>query len=174
MTQEPDSSAQNSGANYDPVFEQLIVNATPDSIETLLGMIAYAEWKLDYPNSAPSQLSGRILSKYRKEAETILLDFAGRYADNVIKEKVQQQLNSEEFPKQLKLVESNLGEQIKANTINFWLPVWQSIVASIFFTFALFILALLIRLAAPDSNAGRLLQYLFAPDSYEIKVIPKK
>ena len=75
---------------------------------------------------------------------------------------------------ELQKVNSELTHKIHQTKVNFWLPIWQSIIASVIFTAALFILALVIRFASPDSNLGRLLQYLFAPDQYELQIIPKK
>jgi hypothetical protein len=56
-------------------------------------------------------------------------------------------------------------------SLSFWLPVWQSIVASFIFTLILFFAALMIRFAAPNSSIGKLVQYLTAPDEYRLEII---
>ena len=54
------------------------------------------------------------------------------------------------------------------------MAIGQNLVASALFTFILFVLALMIRFAAPNSSAGKLLQFLFASDKYELQLIEKK
>jgi hypothetical protein len=33
--------------NYNQIFEKLVINCDPNSLERLIGMLAYAEYKLD-------------------------------------------------------------------------------------------------------------------------------
>jgi len=100
------------------------------------------------------------------------LSYASDYAERVLHEELEK-LKDGALSKQLQNSEERLSRAISDPKVGFGKPVWQGFIASAIFTFALFILALTLRFAAPDSSVGQLLQYLLAPDEYELKVIVK-
>ena len=170
-------------SGYNPIFEQLVVETKNDSSERLIGMLAYAEYKLDKhewkqenPNATEeetksflSHYNDRVLKKYRTDAENLLLNYAGLYAEDVVNEELEE-LEEKRFLQELTATKEHIVNHIEKNKTGFWLPVWQGIIASIIFTSILFVLALVVRFAAPDSSAGQILQYLFSPDEYKIKI----
>lgn len=174
---------KNTTSGYNPIFEKLVVGTENDSPERLIGMVAYAEYKLDKhewkqanqnateeeTKSFLSHYSERVLEKYRTDAANVLFNYAGIYAEDVLNEELEE-LEEKRFLQELTATKKHIVNHIEENKTGFWLPVWQGITASIIFTSILFILALLVRFAAPDSNAGQLLQYLFSPDEYKIKI----
>lgn len=150
-------------------------------------MLAYAEYKLDKyewmqsnPNASPQETelflthyTDRILNKYRIDAENVLYSYAATYAENQLNEHLSE-LKDKGLSQELKNAEVSLSRSINATKVSFIQSIWQNIVASAIFGFFLFIGALFIRFAAPNSSAGQLLQYLFAPENYELRVIEKK
>jgi hypothetical protein len=170
-------------SSYNQIFEKLVVSQDENSVERLIGMLAHAEYKLDKyewvsskPTVTPIEIQAfldryneRMLGKYRNDAETVLLSYASQYAEAVLQERLEK-LRDEAISKELKTIEANLTREIRATKVSYMKPVWQGIISSAIFTFILFILALLIRFAAPDSSIGQLLQYLSAPDTYKIRV----
>jgi hypothetical protein len=114
----------------------------------------------------------RVLKKYRTDAENFLYSYAGQYSEAVLKDQLDK-LKDEGISKDLKGIEARLSSEIKSTEISYMKPVWQGIVSSAIFAFILFIVALVIRFAAPNSGIGQLLQYFLAPDNYELRVIEK-
>ena len=149
-------------------------------------MLAYAEYKVDkhewirsHPNASLSEkaaflshYSERVLGKYYTEAEVILYVYADGYANGVVETRIEK-LRDEGISKDLKSIEDRLTTEIKATHIRYMKPVWQGVVASAIFTFLLFIFALIIRVSAPNSGIGQIIQYLVAPENYELRVIEK-
>lgn len=177
---------QDEPSSYNQIFEKLVVSYEENSQERLIGMLAYAEYKLDKhewmrsnPNASPSEIAAflshyneRVLNKYRTDAENILYGYAGQYAEEVLKDQLEK-LKDEGIAKDLKGIEARLTTEIKSTEVGYMKPVWQGIIASAIFTFILFIVALIIRFAAPNSSIGQLLQYFVAPENYELRVIEK-
>ncbi len=172
--------------NYNPIFTKLVLETDQKSVERLFGMLAYAKYKLEknrliarFPNLSPEQLHIFLghydddkLNELVEQAQDTLLGYAEEYAQSRMRSELDNYKNivlSEELQK----VNGELTNKISQTKVSFWLPIWQSLIASIIFTIVLFILALLVRFAAPDSNLGRLIQYLSAPDQYEL-IIKKK
>ena len=177
---------QDEPPNYNQIFEKLVVSQEENSQERLIGMLAYAEYKLDkhewmssHPNPSPNDLNTflshyneRKLNKYRIDAANILYGYAGLYAEEVLKDQLEK-LKDEAISKDLKSIEDRLTTEIKATHIRYMIPVWQGVVASAIFTFILFIFALIIRFSAPNSGIGQIIQYFVAPENYELRVIEK-
>ncbi|MEB3193477.1 MAG: hypothetical protein VKL42_24315 [Snowella sp.] len=176
----------------EPAFEQFVLSTPQDSQERLIGMIAYVEWRIEHPGSSPNQIPDIILQRYRKSAKTLLLDYSGEYAEFVLNQELDKLVNDSSLPEGVRLVETRilgnlqlveariLGnlQAIEPNlttklTVPFWLPVKQSIVASVLFSVGLFGIALLIRFTAPDSNPGQLIKFFFASEQYKLCVIDK-
>ncbi len=179
--------SQDEPPNYNPIFEKLVVNHKANSLERLIGMLAYAEYKLDKyewirskPSASPAEIaailghfsSERVLDKYRTEAENVLYTYAVQYSEEELQEKLEK-LKDEGISKDLKSTEDRLTQKIKDTKQSYMTPVWQGVIASAIFTFILFIVALIIRFSAPNSGIGQLLQYLLAPENYELRVIEK-
>ncbi|MFN5514964.1 MAG: hypothetical protein ACK5CA_09505 [Cyanobacteriota bacterium] len=171
---------------YNQIFEKLVLSTEPISENRLYGMLAYAKYKLEKNrwyknvNSPTKEMVDAFLTSYDRErleelvreAENTLLEFADSYANQLLEEKLElykQDILSQE----LGTLQKDLTAEINKTKLSFWLPVWQGLVASAIFTFSLFILALIIRFAAPDTSIGRLLQYLLAPDQYELQIQKK-
>jgi PHD/YefM family antitoxin component YafN of YafNO toxin-antitoxin module len=174
--------------SYNQIFEKLVIQHDSVSGKRLIGMLAYAEYKLDKtewtlqnPTSTDDQKdaflshvgSDRILDKYRNDAENTLIIYADGYAEKRLKEELEK-LSREGVLKSLSETEEKLTIAIKATKVSYMKPVWQGIISSMIFTFGLFVLALIVRFASPNSSFGQLLQYFFAPENYELKVIPKQ
>lgn len=174
-------------SDYNPIFTKLVLQTDEKSVERLFGMLAYAKYKLEknrwinrVANPSSEKLEAFLahydddkLQELEDQAQDTLLGYAEEYAQARMSNELSNYKNivlSEELQK----VNGELTRKINQTKVNFWLPIWQSIIASVMFTAALFVLALVIRFAAPDSNLGRLLQYLFAPDQYELQIIQKK
>lgn len=81
-----------------------------------------------------------------------------------------EELKDKELAKAIQEVESTLKREVQATRVGCLKPIIQSLIASGVFASCLFALALIIRFAAPDSSAGQLLQYLFSPDDYELRI----
>jgi hypothetical protein len=177
-----------SNKSYNQIFEKLVTQYDSTSSERLIGMLAYAEYKLDKTNwtlvnQNPSQDkidsflshagSDRTLGNYRNIAENTLITFADEYSQKRLEEELEK-LNREGVLKALSETEEKITIAVKATKVSYMKPVWQGIISSIIFTFGLFVLALIVRFASPNSSFGQLLQYFFAPENYELKVIPKK
>jgi hypothetical protein len=177
---------QDEPPNYNQIFENLVVSQEENSPERLIGMLAYAEYKLDkhewmssHPNASLSEkaaflshYSERVLGKYYTEAEYILYRYGEGYADGVVEARIEK-LKDEGISKDLKSIEARLTTEIKATQISYMKAVLQGLVASAIFTFLLFILALMIRFAAPNSGIGQIIQYLVAPENYVLRVTEK-
>jgi hypothetical protein len=173
-------------SSYNQIFEKLVVSYEEDSVERLIGMLAYAEYKLDKhdwmrsnPGASPEQVeaflshyNARVLKKYRTDAENFLYSYAGQYSEAVLKDQLDK-LKDEGISKDLKGIEARISSEIKSTEVSYMKPVWQGIISSAIFAFILFIVALIIRFAAPNSGIGQLLQYFLAPDNYELRVIEK-
>ncbi len=178
--------SHNESSSYNPIFEKLVVSQEENSQERLIGMLAYADYKLDKhewmssnPTASPSDLAAflshyneRVLTKHRIDAENFLYSYAAQYAENVLKERLDK-LKDEGISKDLKSIEDRLTTEIKETHISYMIPVWQGVIASAIFTFILFIVALIIRFSAPNSGIGQIIQYFVAPENYELRVIEK-
>lgn len=183
--------SQANPSEYNNIFERLVLKHPEDSIERIAGMLAYSEYKLDKQawfvrmedildsNTMPQkrELKGeldaflahydeRTLNKYVADPENLLYTFAASYAEAEIKERLSE-ITQNATLKELSNSEDRLSKQINQS---YWKPVQQSIVASIIFSFILFMFALTIRFASPDSNFGQLLQYIISPAQYSLKV----
>jgi hypothetical protein len=186
MPHDESPESHNESSGYNQIFEKLVVNYDEDSVERLIGMLAYAEYKLDKhdwmrsnPDASFEQVAAflshyneRVLKKYRIDAENFLYSYAGQYSEEVLNHQLNK-LKDEGISQDLKGIEVRLNSAIKATEVSYMKPVWQGIMSSAIFTFILFIVALLIRFAAPNSGIGQLLQYFLAPDNYELRVIEK-
>ena len=178
--------SQNQPSSYNQIFETLVVSQEENSEERLIGILAYAEYKLDkhewmssHPNASPSDqttflshYTERKLEKYRNDAEGFLYSYAAQYAEEVLKEQLEKR-KDEGISKDLKIIEERLTTEIKATHIGYMTPVWQGVIASAIFTSILFVIALFIRFSAPNSGIGQIIQYLVAPENYELRVIEK-
>jgi len=172
--------------DYNPIFTKLVLQTDQKSVERLFGMLAYAKYKLEknrlitrFPNLSPEQLNVFLghydddkLNELVEQAQDTLLGYAEEYAQSRMRSELDDYKNivlSEELQK----VKGELTSKINQTRVGFWFPIWQSIIASVIFTAFLFVLALAIRFAAPDSSLGRLLQYLSASDQYELMIKKK-
>ena len=93
---------QDEPPNYNQIFEKLVVSHEENSPERLIGMLAYAEYKLDkhewmrsHPNASLSEKaaflsrnSERVLGKYYTEAEYILYSYGEEYAEGVVEARI--------------------------------------------------------------------------------------
>jgi hypothetical protein len=176
-------------ADYRFIWEKLVVQQSVESEERLWGMLAYAKYKLEkdrwftkIPNPSREQIDAfhalyddEKLNELMRSAQQILLDYAEEYAEAELQEQLGRYKN-EVLSTELQGVKSELTQEIKKtriNLTNLFLPIVQSIVASIVFAIGLFSIALLIRFAAPDSNPGQLIKFFFASEQYKLCVIDK-
>lgn len=164
MTQDRDSGPENSNLPYNKIFENLVVKTDEGSLERLAGMIAYSEYKLDkhrwkciQPNPSPEQVDTflmqydeRRLDKYRREAYQLLLDFAGTYADEVLKDNLEKHKEIG-LSQELKALELRLSNKIKENKVSYMKPIWQSYIASWVFAISFPFFALAVWYVTPDN-----------------------
>lgn len=137
----------------------------------LIGMLAFAQFKLDekiwkanHPNASPSILNGFVsgyaedsnLKRVKEKTRQLLYDYAQEYAEQIIQEQVVERLQ-----------ENALIKEIKKAQVNWYTPILQGVLSSAIFAFIIF---LVIRISAPNSSIGILVQCFVAPDSCEIKV----
>ncbi|UXE63664.1 MAG: hypothetical protein KA717_14355 [Woronichinia naegeliana WA131] len=176
-------------ADYRFIWEKLVVQQSVESEERLWGMLAYAKYKLEkdrwftkIPNPSREQIDAfhalyddEKLNELMRSAQQILLDYAEEYAEAELQEQLGRYKN-EVLSTELQGVKSELTQEIKKtriNLTNLFLPIVQSIVASIIFAIGLFGIALLVRFLAPDSNPGQLIKFFFASEQYKLCVIDK-
>jgi hypothetical protein len=176
-------------ADYRFIWEKLVVQQSAESEERLWGMLAYAKYKLEkdrwftkIPNPSREQIDAfhalyddEKLNELMRSAQQILLDYAEEYAEAELQEQLGHYKN-EVLSTELQGVKSELTQEIKKtriNLTNLFLPIVQSIVASIIFAIGLFGIALLVRFLAPDSNPGQLIKFFFASEQYKLCVIDK-
>jgi hypothetical protein len=176
-------------ADYRFIWEKLVVQQSVESEERLWGMLAYAKYKLEkdrwftkIPNPSREQIDAfhalyddEKLNELMRSAQQILLDYAEEYAEAELQEQLGRYKN-EVLSTELQGVKSELTQEIKKtriNLTNLFLPIVQSIVASIVFAIGLFGIALLVRFLAPDSNPGQLIKFFFASEQYKLCVIDK-
>jgi|LakMenE18May11ns_1017448.scaffolds.fasta_scaffold9644277_2 hypothetical protein len=176
-------------ADYRFIWEKLVVQQSAESEERLWGMLAYAKYKLEkdrwftkIPNPSREQIDAfhalyddEKLNELMRSAQQILLDYAEEYAEAELQEQLGRYKN-EVLSTELQGVKSELTQEIKKtriNLTNLFLPIVQSIVASIIFAIGLFGIALLVRFLAPDSNPGQLIKFFFASEQYKLCVIDK-
>jgi hypothetical protein len=174
-------------ADYRFIWEKLVVQQSAESEERLWGMLAYAKYKLEkdrwftkIPNPSREQIDAfhalyddEKLNELMRSAQQILLDYAEEYAEAELQEQLGRYKN-EVLSTELQGVKSELTQEIKKtriNLTNLFLPIVQSIVASIIFAIGLFGIALLVRFLAPDSNPGQLIKFFFASEQYKLCVI---
>lgn len=200
--------AQDAAPQYNQIFERLVVQEPEDSVERLVGKLAYAEYKLekyewslesgeDIPDTDLQAFlrlyNPRVLQKHRRAAENLLLAYAGEYSDSVLEDELEEgiagklslevQESAAELTKELKqstallntdltnsvkTSQSALSSQVVALKSTWWTPVRQSLTASVIFTVILFVLAVGTRLLAPESNIGRIIQYIASQDDHEL------
>jgi hypothetical protein len=176
-------------ADYRFIWEKLVVQQSVESEERLWGMLAYAKYKLEkdrwftkIPNPSREQIDAfhalyddEKLNELMRSAQQILLDYAEEYAEAELQEQLGRYKN-EVLSTELQGVKSELTQEIKKtriNLTNLFLPIVQSIVASIVFAIGLFGIALLVRFLAPDSNPGQLIKFFFASEQYKLCAIDK-
>ena len=174
-------------ADYRFIWEKLVVQQSVESEERLWGMLAYAKYKLEkdrwftkIPNPSREQIDAfhalyddEKLNELMRSAQQILLDYAEEYAEAELQEQLGRYKN-EVLSTELQGVKSELTQEIKKtriNLTNLFLPIVQSIVASIVFAIGLFGIALLVRFLAPDSNPGQLIKFFFASEQYKLCAI---
>jgi hypothetical protein len=174
-------------ADYRFIWEKLVVQQSVESEERLWGMLAYAKYKLEkdrwftkIPNPSREQIDAfhalyddEKLNELMRSAQQILLDYAEEYAEAELQEQLGRYKN-EVLSTELQGVKSELTQEIKKtriNLTNLFLPIVQSIVASIIFAIGLFGIALLVRFLAPDSNPGQLIKFFFASEQYKLCAI---
>ena len=136
-------------ADYRFIWEKLVVQQSAESEERLWGMLAYAKYKLEkdrwftkIPNPSREQIDAfhalyddEKLNELMRSAQQILLDYAEEYAEAELQEQLGRYKN-EVLSTELQGVKSELTQEIKKtriNLTNLFLPIVQSIVASIIF-----------------------------------------
>jgi ATP-dependent Zn protease len=164
--------------NYNPIFAKLVSSSKEDSQERLVGMIAYAdykqdklEWIRDNPTATDIEkeaflksFTDKRLKSYRKNAEDLVLSFAGEYTNEILKQRLEQEKSSQLF-QEVRNNEVRLTTEIQKTKTKFWESIWQGVVSSSIFTVMLFFLGLTIRFAAPNSGIGKIIQFLASPEN---------
>ena len=163
------------------LFQEFIVNTsnTPNNPEKLICYIAYAQYLhdiYDYQLNC-EDANNEDVEKYRqyyikknkeelkKSADQLLIDYTNTIIVKDTREKLEQ-------------VQQNLSSEIQKiqekRPTQYFHGVSQGIIASVIFSLLVFLLAVGIRISAPNSAIGLIVQYLTAPDLYELEIIEKK
>ncbi|QCS48692.1 hypothetical protein FEK30_04160 [Picosynechococcus sp. PCC 11901] len=162
-------------SQYNQIFEKLVLSCDEDSSDRLIGMLAYAEYKLEKCEWVKKNLSAtktkkdafldsytdRRLDKLRDEASTTLSIFAEDYAEKRLSEELQTGISQQ------------IREATKKDLWGFCWGVFQGVAASAVFSLCLFFLALSFSLAQPESNFGKIFQFLVSSDKYELQLIER-
>lgn len=153
---------------YNHIFEKLVVETEPNSKERLIGMLAYADykeekyqWKEQYRKnqnveSVPADDVSKFLLAYhdgkleklRGDAEEVLYVFAEHYAEERAKEAYN------------KAFEDELLNQVKSQKDGWWIAMTKGALGSLLFATVAVIVSILFSVASPDSNYGKLVQFV--------------
>jgi len=185
-------------AQYNPLFETLVIKTAPDSKERLIGMLAYAEykeekyqWKEQYRKTnsvdiVPSEAvqafllayHDRKLKKLRNDAEEILYVFAEHYAEGVTKEAYKQALNDNLLKEVrihngknysgIKRSNSSVVSQLEKSYDGWWKAGFKGALGSTIFAFGALIVSILFSVANPDTNYGRLVKFVIGQQEFLI------
>jgi hypothetical protein len=154
--------------DYNHIFEKLVVETQPDSKERLIGMLAYADykeekylWKEQYRksqnvDSIPADDVSKFLlvyhdsklDKLRGDAEEVLYVFAEHYAEERAEEAYKEALENE------------LLTQVKSQKDGWWVSGVKGAFGSLLFATIAIIVSILFSVASPDSNYGKLVQFV--------------
>lgn len=154
--------------DYNHIFEKLVVETEPDSKDRLIGMLAYADykeekyqWKEQYRksqnvDSIPADDVSKFLLAYhddkldklRGDAEEVLYVFAEHYAEERAEEAYNEALESE------------LLAQVKSQKDGWWVSGVKGAFGSLLFATLAIIVSILFSVASPDSNYGKLVQFV--------------
>jgi len=176
--------------SYNKTLENLVLSTEVNSPERLIGMLAYSKYKIrkhewvsknkaekDYQNELNGFLkhydNQEVLNDLKTEANDILLRFVGSYNEAVVKEKLKEEkekallLELKKLHKDLDSTKNSLLESINQSYMK---PVWQSVIGSVIFAAIIFLIGILIRFSYPQSNISKLIQYVLAPEKYNITI----
>lgn len=166
---------------YNQIFTKLVLDNQGDETKQLYGMLAYAKYKIEknrwikhFPSTPTEEEKQSFFRTYDDErleelmnhAKLTIIDFAEGYS--------QVQLNEQLDNYKNELLVNELDSLVDRVKTKFSTAVWQGIVASVGFSFFLFISAIVIQLAVPKSGFGKIVQYIFSSDKKEIIIIDKK
>jgi hypothetical protein len=148
-----------SGPDYNAMFENLVLRHEEDSIDRLIGMLAYADYKLHKRNfcraietredrpPTPEEIrtfvtscqSSHFIQTLTDKHRDVLFTFAYQYSEDRVQEAVQAAR------------ENSVVDAIKSAT-GFWSSVWTNIVASFIFALLAAVVLIVIALTRPDSG----------------------
>lgn len=176
--------------NYNPIFEKLVINTDPDSKYRLIGMLAYADYKLEKYQwkeqyrqvhgeiSVPPEIVSNFLLNYHdaklkklvSDAEATFLSFAEHYAELRIDD-LYDEMKDDAVSVTVK-TESKVIQQKLSNQVEGWgVSILKGALGSALFALSVFIFSVLFSVAKPSSNYGKLIQFIIGDEEYVI--LPK-
>lgn len=173
--------------DYNRIFEKLVLEMDEENPEYLIGMLAYADYKHDkyrwmanHPAHSEEEKSGFLghcksehtLKNYRDRAERILLAYAGEYARSQMDEELEERKNDALF-EEVKAVEDRVEKAISQSKTGRFESILLGIGSSAIFSAFLFVSAVLVSVASPDSGFGVIAKYLVSRGEYELRLIKK-
>lgn len=169
-------------SKYNKIFEKLVIEAE-DRQAQLIGMLAYAEYKIKKhkwvqrnPNYTPEEINAFLgifdeeeLEKLKYDAARSLEDFNIEYTNQVIDEMIEQ-YKKDVLSSFFTETENKISQLIEQST-KWWKSILYGVLASVIFSILLILTAVTIRSAAPESNFGKLVQFVVSPEQYQIELI---
>lgn len=175
---------------YNPIFEKLVLNTDQDSSDRLIGMLAYAEYKLqkqEYYRSYHSEhgscpddglvnefvrrFNDRILEKQKKDATETLISFAEALTAKNLEENISELIDNS-IISEIKDHNSKTLSEVKSQNAKMT-AFYINISSSLAFSFLVFIVAAAIQVRYPDSLIGKIFTAL-TDNTIELTVTKKK
>ncbi|WP_100754555.1 hypothetical protein [Vibrio salilacus] len=184
--------------DYNPIFEKLVVDTKRNSKERLIGMLAYADykdekyqWKEQYRKAhgvevVPAEdvksfllsYHDHRLEKLRNDAEEVLYVFAEHYASGISKEVYKNALNDnlikevrEHNLKNYSATKKNNASvlaKVESSYDGWWVAGFKGALGSTIFAFVALLLSIVFSLANPETNYGRLVQFILGKQDFLI------
>ncbi|MBQ4863035.1 hypothetical protein J8L98_15215 [Pseudoalteromonas sp. MMG013] len=172
---------------YNPIFEKLVISTNEESKYRLIGMLAYADYKLEKyqwkehyrqvhnDTSVPPEMVANFLLNYHdaklkklvNDAEATFLSFAEHYAEQRIAD-LYNELKDDVVSKTVKKESQLIQDTIKESTDGWFSVVLKGALGSALFAMSIFIFSVLFSVAKPSSNYGKLIQFMIGGEEYVI------
>lgn len=184
--------------DYNHIFEKLVIGTELGTKERLIGMIAYADykeekyqWKEQYRNThdvdtVPSEAVKTFLLSYhdgkldklRNDAEEMLYVFAEHYSEK-------SSLSAYEDGKESTIINEirthnaknysaikrnnfSVAQKVSSNYDGWWVSGFKGALGSAIFTFIALVISILFSVANPDTNYGKLVQFILGQREFLI------
>ncbi|RJE76521.1 hypothetical protein CWB96_17955 [Pseudoalteromonas citrea] len=173
--------------HYNPIFERLVIDSSEDSKYRLIGMLAYADYKLEKyqwkeqyrqvhgDSSVPPEVVANFLLNYHdaklkkllSDAEATFLSFAEHYAEQRIDD-LYDELKDDAVAKTVKSESEAIQHTIGLNSDSWGSAILKGALGSALFAVMIFVFSVLFSVAKPSSNYGKLIQFIIGGEEYVI------